>query len=301
MDVRRFVEELVTLSQQHEPDVARREIDRRQFVERLLVFSRPLPTGGQEKEDNLDSFRERMMPHVESIMRVVIGAQALRRRELDWRTRAAIDALGATSDIFELLGLERDEVTYTRAIASFLNTRPPCRYPGLSSQCGARLESLLRRKNPNLGELRLAQACSKAEQTLGRAGRVDVALESTAAVVFIEAKIGAEERANQLEDYSRELDPSRLGGRQGVLVFLTARKDQVSPTATPHVHIFFHELLLAWLPLVLGDQPSIDLRLYLKAIAVHLAGVAARGPFEIWPVSTQRACLDLLEKEGLEL
>ncbi|HWZ89179.1 MAG TPA: PD-(D/E)XK nuclease family protein [Polyangiaceae bacterium] len=292
--------ELVTLSQRREPEAARHEKARRQFVERLLALSKPPPTVEREKEDDLELFRDRVMPHVESIMRVVVGAQALRRRELDWRTRAAIDALGATSDLFELLGLERDEVTYTRAIAAFLNAREPCRYPGLSSDCGGRFESLLRRKNPNLGDLALNRAYSEAERTLGREGRVDIALESDAAVVFIEAKIGAEERANQLDDYSRELTPSRLGGRQGVLVFLTARKDQVSQSAVPHIHICFEELLLAWLPLVLGEQRHGDLRHYLKAIAVHLAGVAARGPFELWPISTQRACLELLEKEGLD-
>jgi hypothetical protein len=300
VEARQFVEELVALSQQREPNIARNEKARRHFVERLLALSKPLPPVEQEKKDNLGLFRDHVMPHVESIMRVVVGAQALRRRELDWRTRAAIDALGATSDLFELLGLERDEVTYTRAIAAFLNTREPCMYPGLARECGARFESLLRRKNPNLGDLNLDRAYSEAERTLGRAGRVDVALESDAAVVFIEAKIGAEERVNQLDDYSRELTSSRLGGRQGVLVFLTARKDQVSQSEAPHVHILFHELLLAWLPLVLGEQPHGDLRLYLKAIAVHLAGVAARGPFELWPISTQRACLELLEKEGVD-
>jgi hypothetical protein len=291
------VEHLVALERRREPEATRSGATRRQFVEHLLELSRPSRAVADDSDDKLDLFRKNVMLNLESIMRVVVGAQALRRRQLDWRARAAIDALGGTSEPFELLGLERDEVTYTRAIAAFLNTREPCMYPRLAKDCGARFESLLRRKDPNLGALALDGAYSEAERTLGSAGRVDVALESDAAVVFIEAKIGAEERANQLDDYSRELTPSRLGKRHGVLVFLTARKDQASQTTVPHIHILFRELLLAWLPLVLGEQPHGDLRLFLKAIAVHLAGVAARGPFEIWPIGTQRACLELLEKE----
>jgi hypothetical protein len=85
-----------------------------------------------------------------------------------------------------------------------------------------------------------------------------------------------------------------------VLVFLTARTREEQPSATsrPHVHLTFQDLLLAWLPLGRIHRPgAVELRSYLKTVAVHLCDVAAQGPFEDWPLHVQRKCLDMLEQQ----
>jgi hypothetical protein len=294
---REFVEKLLELGAPLVPTSASGTQAARAYVERLVELSHGLGPRPDASDADLEPFRTEVMPHVDAIVRVVAGAQALRRRGLGARRRAAIEALGGSVDWLALLGQQRDEVTHTRLLAAFLDARgggSPA-----AGACAARFEALLRRKHPALGELGLDDGHAQAERILGEGGRVDVAIESDRAVVFVEAKIDAEERAFQLDDYARALDSPTLGARTRVLVFLTARDDHRSRSEVPHVRITFRELLLAWLPVATDGAASCDaLRQYLKAVAV-LVGVAAAGPFDMWPLGVQRACLELFEKEEL--
>lgn len=301
MDPRQaFVEQLVAFGRALSTDAARNDDARREYVKELVVLSSSLSAPPPTTDADLHGFRKHVVPHVRAIMCAVIGAQALRLRELDPRHRAAVDALGDPSDLLGLLGKGRDEVTHTRLIAAFLNSRSGGAHQALASSCGANFEALLRRKDRQVGALALDDAYAESERTLGTSGRVDIAIESTAAVVLVEAKIDAAERRDQLDDYAREQAAQSFDERARVLVFLTARDDHFSSSTTPHVRISFQDLLLAWLPLVLGGVAETgDLRRYLKAIARHVVGIAGPGPFETWTIGVQRLCLQVLEKEEL--
>jgi len=302
-EARAYVEQIVAFGKQLKP-AAVDDLDRRRaFVEELVRLSRDLVALPPVPATNIEAFRERIMPHVDSIMRVVAGAQALRRRALNEEQRAAIDVLSVPGDLLGLLGQERSEVAHTAALGAFLNTEPRSPFPALAQACAREFEEVLRDAHSRNGgsplpALRLDESHVDCEHALPTGDRVDVVLESRAAIVFVEAKIDAEARERQLDDYADALDArAKFDPRHRVLVFLTVRANQAAGTTRVHVHVTFLDLLRAWLPLAAGGMRGAhDLARYLKTIATHLCSIASRGAFDEWPLHVQRRCLEFLEK-----
>lgn len=302
-EARAYVEQLVAFGRRLEPGSADDSGRRRGFVEELLHLSKGLGTRREAPVADLQPFRERIIPYVDTIMRVVAGAQALRRRSLGEEQRAAINALSVPCDLLGLLGEERSEVAHTTALGAFLDTTASSPIRALARACAAQLEGHLREARARDGgsplpSLHLAESNVDCEYALPTGDRVDVVLESAAAIVFVEAKIDAEARERQLDDYADALDArAAFDSRHRVLVFLTVRPDQSAGTKRDHIHVTFGDLLRAWLPLASsGMRGSDDLARYLKSIAVHLCAVAAPGAFDEWPLHVQRTCLAFLEK-----
>jgi hypothetical protein len=302
---REYVERLVAYGNSLDSAKGADPKARRAFVESLIAFASGLApdviddgANGAELGAAFDLVRK----NSQRLMRVIAGANALRFRELDPQNRAAIDALSSAGDLLGLSDQGRSETAHTALLARFLDTSPASPFPELAGLCANKLEALLVESLPLIGipytELELAKAQSRAELGLVSGGRVDVALLGSRTVVYIEAKIDAAEGAGQLDEYGEALEAS-YPDHQRVLAFLTARSEQLSATQRPHVHITFRDILLAWLPVATSSlRGAVELRLYLKSIAVHLYAVAAAGPFSEWPLHTQRACLDLIEKAG---
>ena len=302
-EARAYVEHLVDFGRRLKPVAADDLGQRRAFVEKLLQLSKGLATPQPAPLADVQAFRDRIMPNIATIMRVVAGAQALRRRSLGEDERAALEVLGVPHDLLGLIGEERSEVAHTTTLGAFLNTARSAPFPALARVCAAKLEELLREARARDGgsplpALRLDESDVDCEYALPTGDRVDVVLESPAAVVFVEAKIGAEARERQLDDYADALDArGAFDSRHRVLVFLTVRPDQSAGTQRDHVHVTFAGLLRAWLPLASGGMRGADdLARYLKTIAVHLCSIAARGAFDEWPLHVQRRCLAFLEK-----
>jgi len=296
--VRKYIERLVTLGRSLGDGDAAKAATRREYVRSLVALAEHLDSPAPEP--NLDAFRKIVMPNVDAIMRVVAGAQFLRFRALDATNRMAIDALGDPIDLLGLLGRERDEVAHTQLLANFLNTTGSAPFPELARHCGDALEALLKSASAEpTRPLGLGRASAQSEMVVGSLGRVDLVLKSPLSVVFVEAKIDAEERDSQLDDYGQALETEAYGNVERILVFLTARQEQRSNTKRNHIHITFADLMLSWLPLASSSLPgAIDLRKYLKTIAVHICGIASRGSFDQWPTHVQRECLEVLEKRG---
>jgi hypothetical protein len=303
LDRRAFVERLVEFATELDPNNADNRKKRRQFVEKLVAFALRIGEPAHDAAAELEPFKRLIMPHKDRLMRVLVGAQALRHKYLGAEARVAIEALSAPADLLGLLEQTRSETAHTRLLAKFFDSSPMAPFPELGSLCGQRFETLLAERIRAAGgqppNLALEEASTRAELGLASGARVDVAIFGRRSVVFIEAKIDAEERESQLDDYGAALEAS-YPDREQLLVFLTARAGQHSSTTRQHVHITFRDILLVLLPIAsCAQRGALELRLYLKSIAVHLYGVAAAGPFNEWPLQTQRACLDLLEKTGV--
>jgi hypothetical protein len=279
-----YLEELVRLGRQLRPDAAAKAAAARQTAD--------------TSENGLRLFKE---IDVDRIMRVVAGAQALGLRQLERPRRRALGCLEVPTDSLGALGLGHDELAHTRLIASFMgaDTGTP---PQIAAGCTARFVELIMSRFTGdesmvMNAADLVAARVQAERSLGADSRVDVALESSTALLFVEAKIYAKERASQLDDYWTHLR-SHGRGRKTAMVFLTWRSDQRASSQAPHVHTTFRDLLQAWLPVAANERDEADdLCRYLKAIALHLYGAAARGRFESWPLHVQRKALKLVTEE----
>ena len=253
----------------------------RQFFDRLFELERSLAPPATES-DGLDDFRALIMARWETLHWRLLGTTTDGLRNLSTTQHALLQALVDSPDLLAPLERGRDEPTHTRLIAWFLR-----RDGAVGDACRRALANQLN-LDPNTvlldvhTELNVAAGC-----------RVDIVLETRRHLIYVEAKVDADERPNQLADYHSAL-VANAGKRKPVLVFLTV--DPPDQASADHIPLSFQQLLAAWLPAVL--LPGADARYlasYLVSVASSLCSAAEPGPFAGWSLGAQHRMLDLLQ------
>lgn len=237
---------------------------------------------------------------VQNILWRVVGAQAVVRARLSLEHLRLLEVLEVTPDLMRPLRREREEFAYSCAVAWLLD---PARSPRLGRPC---LDAFVRLVYDNESEAmdgfvlqntRIEGDVSvKTEMVLDAENRVDIVIESTTHLLFVECKIDSEEGRDQLSRYDRALR-TRTGPRAGRLVYLTATETAPESARVSFRHITFRDLLIAWLPIA-ADATGTDaafLRMFLKSIAQALYGLAGDHRIDKWPIPIQRASLKFLK------
>jgi PD-(D/E)XK nuclease superfamily len=273
--------------------------ERAAYVARLVALAAKLQESSEQQlDDGSDAFRRILRPNVRDIMWRVAGATLERRRRLAPEARDSLRVLETSPDLLGPLAYSRTEVAHSRALCFLLD---PSRSGELGHEClRAFVELVMDARNDNDAEDQDADVSGstvEAERAIHPWGRVDISIESPSSLIFVEVKVDAEERPNQLLDYSRALAHC-AGTRQAILVFLTANEQQAG-VGTKHRHVTFRDLLRAWLPIAARTRrpEGTYLAMYLKTIARHLERLADEGEFDHWRLRTQRAALAFIEKE----
>jgi hypothetical protein len=234
---------------------------------------------------DLDHFRSLVQTDLGAFLRTLDAPFEARRLALSSHALSQLAVLETTPDLFGPLDHIRAETLHTRVVAWALS--PHRLGPGLGVEPLRAFLSLLARDeesgvNPEWAD-GAAHVVARPEWHVSGCGRIDVWLELPDAVFAIEAKVDAELRLRQLEDYQRAAErPSR--GRKGHVVFLTL--DPNNPASSPPTHrITFADLLTAWLPLAAAGRTGEHLYLgaWLRTLAHHLYPVSGSGPFHSWP------------------
>ncbi len=248
--------------------------------------------------------------------RILLAAEGKvlqRLRELSPADLSSLEVLGSYFDLLGPIRRERDEVSYTHAIAFLMC---PKRNGEIGEQCQRAFLSFVSEKSRDWSNLDAAEMVGKGEtgseawtHLKERQGiRVDVTLETVTSLIWIEAKVDSSENeasdgGTQLQTYqSRLRDIAATRNKSCCLVFLTVEEDAAksSVVEVPFLHMTFKDLLLAWLPIAAKhDGPSgFYLRAFLKSVAVFLYSLGAVGPVEAWPLAIQMRVLNELYPEG---
>lgn len=253
----------------------------RSFLARLFELERGLAQP-EAAPDHLDDFRQLVMAHWETLHWRLLGTTTDRLRRLSRKQHALLQTLLDSPDLLRPMERDRDEVTHTRLIAWFLGEDG-----AVGDHCRGALAGLL-------GLDPAAELLSvQTEVTVAKGCRVDLVVETRRHLIYIEAKVDAAERPDQLTDYARAL-AVQAGRRKPVLVFLTVEApEQASAEHTP---LAFQQLFSAWLPAVLLPGPhGRYLASYLVSVGCSLCDAVEPGPFAAWSLGTQHRMLDLLQ------
>lgn len=280
---RAFLDAFLVLAEAPAPS-AELSKPQREFLSQFLALAGDTLT----KEDAVTAFERLIIGNWAQLTWRVQGALAARFAELDDEGHRVLRALEDTPSLLAPLRYSHDEISHSRLLAWALR---------LGGDLGDTLRGawLRRFERP---ELPRSGWVVRNERTLGENCRLDVEIEVPGEwLCFVEMKVDALERKNQLPDYRRHLD-SACAARDldGTLVFLTVDGDK-SVDEVMHDRLSFRELLRMWLPLALRPEPnSLYLRAWLTSIAHDLCEVGARGPMERWSFSRRAAALDFLEE-----
>jgi hypothetical protein len=249
----------------------------RAFLDGLLARAAPPPT------DPHRLFRERIIDRWDDIVVRVEGRLAMELRTLPDDVHRCLRALEDTRSLLGPLGIADHEPTHTRILAHALRLDTPL--GATLKRCFARLVGA----NPPEKRWHV-----RAESTVGPRCRVDVDVHVPGAWrCFIEAKVRADERASQLDDYAKCLAASARPDEAATLVFLTVDRQLPRP-ALRLVRLTWGELAAAWLPLVLGTEPDAGwIRAWLTGIVTDVYEAADDGPFATWDTATRVRALDL--------
>ncbi|MBK8206510.1 MAG: PD-(D/E)XK nuclease family protein [Planctomycetes bacterium] len=221
---------------------------------------------------------------------------------------AALEAFSLIPDLLTPLACERRETSHTRALSYFLGAQTAAGdvslFP-LARECAAALLSDAGVKVP-----RVDPSDVRAEFQLDK-GRADVYFCIGDLHVLIEAKVDAEEGADQRKRYCDWLAKYHPG--RGLLVFLTCDENQhgdaprrfsafESPESIGYHEMSFSRLLELWLPIAAARQEDDGtradardyLKRYLKTVAMHLCSpvCAQPGTFDQWQPGTQLALMN---------
>lgn len=170
--------------------------------------------------------------------------------------------LKLTPDLLSPLGKLEDEHAHCRLICFFLDRQ---RSPSLADQLLKATLALIKvprevTDDPSTSAIRVSR------EVVTREGRVDLQLESTALLAFIEVKVNTQQGASQLLGYQTALE-ARLLNRLKVLALLTLPGAAGPPEGLDCAHVTFRDLLSCWLPFALGnDHPSRYLASYLSSL-----------------------------------
>lgn len=256
---------------------------------------------GSAHDPDLRRFRERVMANPKAFLAeakergLARKEEVMSRREDLARQLAVLEGPG---DLFGPLDHIRAEVLHTRAIAWVLSPwrlKRGIGHAGLGAFLG-----MLQRHEPEINVEWAAAAtdqdCTIPEYVAGERGRVDVWLDLPHVLIAIEAKIDANERADQLKDYRAAVTSARKK-RPGHTVFLgLQRPDKCSDHRA--IRVGFKDLLRALLPVAAAgdDHDHHYLGLYLRTVARSLLHLSDTGTFETWDPARMTRTLTFLEE-----
>jgi hypothetical protein len=277
-----------------------RDTGRRAYVARLVELAKGSPTATLPMDDVAAALAT-IKPRATEILDRLAGALAQRKRRLSPGQRAYLSALEATPDLLTPIAQQRSERAHMAAIAFFLDAK---RAGAIATRCRAAFRDLVLDHRPadaHFDELDLSRATVQIEHDLGAAGRVDIAITSLTALVYIEGKVDAAEGQDQLKDYAAAL-AKHAGSRQPVLVYLTRRGASGPGKGVSCVHLTFNQLLDAWLPICVEQKGGVAdyLATYLKTVAVELVRCVGHGGFDEWHLAHRRLALDYIERTTTE-
>ena len=152
----------------------------------------------QELDDGAEAFRRILRPNVRDIMWRVAGATLERRRQLGPEARDALRVLEVSPDLLGPLGYSRTEVAHSRALSFFLD---PSRSGEVGRECLAAFVDVVMQAGDNDADEEppdVSGAAVEAERDVAPWGRVDISIASPNSLVFVEVKVDADERPNQL-------------------------------------------------------------------------------------------------------
>lgn len=252
------------------------------FLSRLLAFRRPTQAGPSTSA--LDTFRREIMEPWKALETQLKQSATTARSGLTESQRATMDRLLQAPDLLGPLGDERTETTHTRLLAWFLNQEDDT-----GSACAAALCSRL--------GLPISELTAKSEVLVAPRCRVDLHLQTATHLVYVEAKVDAQERPAQLQEYRAALTmEATRKGLSPSLVFLTLDGREGSSGRADH-DLSFEDLLSCWVPITGRDGPTATyLTSYLASVSRHLSGLVQEGPFETWPLGRQLRCLGFLSE-----
>lgn len=279
-EARAFVDGLLRLQQADPPVPAALAPEQRAFVDRLL---RMAPVRAPEGEPG-EVFDRVIRQGWEQLTQRVQGAVTAALAELDENQHDTLHVLEDSPSLLGPLGLADDERTHCKLLERALSLRGPL---------GDRLrQAFLLRIG---GGPRPADWKVSAERVVAQGCRVDLELRIPGRwCCWIEAKVFAPEREDQLADYRHHLDAVGEAEQIAVtLVFLTieGRPGQAEGRAVP---LRYWDLVQAWAPLVCGPEPeALYLRLWLRSLA-EFYGLSATGPAARWPVAQRAKAVKLL-------
>jgi hypothetical protein len=277
---RAFVDGLLQLLQADPPAPPALTPEQRAFVGQLLSIAPARAPQGDPGE----VFERVIIQGWKQLTHRVQGAVAADLAELDEDQHYTLRVLEDSPSLLGPLGLAADERAHCKLLEYAL---------GLSGPLGDQLRQafLLR-----IGaEQRPSDWTVSPERVVAQGCRVDLELRIPGRwCCWIEAKVNAVEREDQLADYRRHLD--EVGEAEQIevaLVFLTidGRPGQAEGQALP---LRYLDLVQAWAPLVRGPgAEAIYLRLWLRSLA-ELSGLTATGPSARWPLAQRANALKLL-------
>lgn len=301
-----YLDQVVALAQAMQTDPLPSAQQRQLYLDQIVTFATDIAAQrrlGGLTTPNIELFSRAIMSNSRDILWRLAGATIERRRSLTSSRRAMLGVLEMSPDLLGPLGQPRIETAHSSLLTHFLD-------PGTAGEVGlaCRDAFVALLQNPTTEDeesvvpekLTLGGATIRAERHLGQYGRVDISIESDRFVLLIEVKVDASERDQQLSDYASALKSlCAQGGRDGLLVFLTADPKQKPSTKAAIRHITFRDILMIWLPVAVAGRTSehVYLSLYLKTIARHLYNLAEADSFDDWSLRTQRAALSFLETE----
>lgn len=252
------------------------------YRELLKAFENVPHTKKQALRPGLTYFRERILPDPDALRRKIYGANILRVQRLDATRRRMLRALEVHPDLLSPLDDHRYEPSHSRLLGYFLSED---KSGGVGRRC---LQAFLRVLNLDDSPRHSVQT----EYSV-QGSRVDVRIETTKHLIYLEMKIDAIEGDGQLAMYRKGLE-LEAGSKDPVMVFLTLPGAPIASSDTNVIHLQLDRLLRAWLALVDGGPATYYLAQYLKSVALVL-GCASLGSLEDWPFSVQRQALTLVE------
>lgn len=277
---RTFVDGLLLLLQADPPAPPALTPDQRAFVDTFVALAgEQLPQG-----DPREVFGRVIIQGWSALTFRVQGAVTADLAALDEHQHHTLRVLEDSPSLLGPLGLVGDEHTHCRLLEAALRQAGPL---------GDRLRAAFLER---IGVMQRPSGWTVArERTVAHGCRVDLELRLAGQwCCWIEAKVNAPERDDQLSDYRRYLDEVAETERIDVtLVFLTVdgRSGQEEGRAQP---LRFLDLVQAWAPLVRGPEPeAVYLRLWLRSLA-ELYGLRATGTSARWSVAQRAHALKLL-------
>ncbi len=268
--------------------------EQRAFLDGLVARIRSLPsvdaTGSTaERAYDLDTVRTHLIAPWRSIVDRLTDSVDAQLAALSSDEHARLRVLQESPSLLAPLGLARDEVTHSRLLAWFLAQKDDVGETCRRSWLGlVGLDATL----PTDG-WRVSR-----ERDLGGHGRLDVHVEIPgAALVYVEVKIDAPERKNQLADYRAHLQAHRGDHPHAKLVFLTPRGHE-GTSGVADVRLGFDTVVARWLPHAVGSHPTaVYLRAWLSALARDVLRQTG-APGADWSLNHRNGALRLLRPPG---
>ena len=285
---RRFVDGLVALVREQHPPTAIQAPDlrHRAFVDGLLALIRQRDDSRPVADPSHAAFRSLIMEPWDALVWRLAGALAWRTRQLTPEQFAQLQVLEDHPSLLGPLNRTRDELSHTTLIGWLLGDDGPV---GRSAR-----RAFASRLGLDVPE---REWRVKTEKSVDEGCRVDVEIDVPGHwLCYVEAKIDAQERENQLIDYEQALlAAAETHGGQTTLIFLTP-EGRNGDKRVPHEALSFRDLLVAWLPVAARHgREATYLSCWLVTLAQDICRISEEGSFTSWSFARQRRTLQLFE------